>query len=607
MAIIGEWLRRLGYLLRRQEREDELRQEMEAHREQMGQPPAFGNMLRLREDARDAWGWRWLDSLAQDTRFAWRTLRRSPGFSITVIASLSLGIGVNTGMFSFVNGLLVRPMYAGAEDIFGVHSRSPLPTGGPRAFSYPNYRDLEAGTTDIFANLAASSLGFVGLDAGDGPRRTMAFAVTANYFEVFAALPARGRPFTVEEEQPGAGIRVAIISHSLWERRGADPEILGRLVRINGEAFTVVGVAPKGFTGPSIPGPEVWLPLGAYDTVQPTGASGSPPFGAREAHELASWGGAAWNAYRNGQDGAAAAGGGIRAAFPRSTPTMRSRFQTVVAARVHARCRKRRIYGSGAAFDAHAGDRSARRLSQPGRSVAGARSRAPAGTSPSGRPRRQSIAPHSAARQKDAARAGRRGGRVDAVDVGDQDAVDVTRFRSPGVRGVARHESRLAGHPRHRRFHPCRHAGVWGRPALVSTGRAAARISSGIGLWGAKTGRRQRAPADRQCSRHRADCALSSAARVRRTVPDERAVGGNSRSRIPSRWRSTAEVDPGLAGCDEARGRQSQSSDARSPAAVPGVEAVTFDRAFRSRDSGTAARWLLPAVGDHHRLTRCSA
>ena len=285
MAIIGEWIRRAGYLLRRRALEDELRLEMEAHRAQMGEPPAFGNTLRLREEARDAWGWRWLDDLVQDTRFAWRTLRHSPAFALTAIVTLALGIGVNIGMFSLINGLLLRPLYPGADDVFGVHSRSTAPSGRNRAFSYPNYRDIREGTTDIFANLAASSTGFVRLDVGDGPRNTYGSAVTANYFQVFAAPPAHGRAFTVEEEQPGAGIRVAIISYSLWEQRGADPDMLGRLVRINGEPFTVVGVARNGFAGTSIPGPGVWLPLGARETFR-TGDRAGRPFGAREAHEL---------------------------------------------------------------------------------------------------------------------------------------------------------------------------------------------------------------------------------------------------------------------------------------------------------------------------------
>ena len=103
--------------------------------------------------------------------------------------------------------------------------------------------------------------------------------MTANYFQIFGLPLALGRPFTAEEERPGADIRVAIISHSLWEQRGADPSMLGRPVRVNGEPFTVVGVAPKGFTGTSIPGPEVWLPLGAHDAFRTEGA----PAGRRSA------------------------------------------------------------------------------------------------------------------------------------------------------------------------------------------------------------------------------------------------------------------------------------------------------------------------------------
>src|SRR5688572_11481451 len=285
MAIIGEWIRRLRFLLHRSAMEDELRREMEAHRAEMGEPPAFGNTLRLREEARDAWGWSWLDDLLQDTRFAWRTLRHSPAFALTAILTLALGIGVNIGMFSLVNGLLFRPLYAGADEVVEVDSDSTTPSGEARDFSYPNYRDIQQGTTAIFANLAAYSMEFVGLDAGTGARQTFAAAVTGNYFQVFGSPVAVGRTFTSEEERPDAAIRAAIISHSLWEQLGAGPDTLGRLVRINGEQFTVVGVAPKGFTGTSIPGPEVFLPLGAYGTFNP-GEEAAPSLSSREEHEL---------------------------------------------------------------------------------------------------------------------------------------------------------------------------------------------------------------------------------------------------------------------------------------------------------------------------------
>jgi predicted permease len=281
MAIIGEWIRRLGYLLRRRHWEDELRREIEAHRALMDEPGTFGNPLRLRDEARDAWGWRWLDDLLQDGRVAARMLAHAPAFTLTAIVTLALGIGVNTGMFSVINAVVFRPLYAGADDVVRVHQRSTAPSGRNRAFSYLNYRDVQDGTADVFAELAASVTGFVGLDFGDGARMTYAAGVTANYFEVFAATPALGRGFTADEERPGAGIRAAIISHSLWEQRGADSGILGRLVRINGDPFTIVGVAAKGFGGTSIPGPNVWLPLGAHETFR-TGRQ----IGARDVHTL---------------------------------------------------------------------------------------------------------------------------------------------------------------------------------------------------------------------------------------------------------------------------------------------------------------------------------
>src|SRR5688572_23193432 len=94
-SLFGEWLRRLRYLLRRRAMEEELRQEMESHRALMDDPRAFGNTLRLHEQARDAWGWTWLDDLVRDSRLAARTLFRTPGFAITATLTLALGIGVN--------------------------------------------------------------------------------------------------------------------------------------------------------------------------------------------------------------------------------------------------------------------------------------------------------------------------------------------------------------------------------------------------------------------------------------------------------------------------------------------------------------------------------
>ena len=286
MTIIGRWIRRLGFLIRRRTMEDDLRREMEAHRAQMADPRAFGNTLRLREEASDAWGFGWLDDAVQDARFALRTLRHSPGFALTAVATLALGIGVNSGMFSVVNGLLLRPLYERPDEVVGVRGRSTTPSRDARGISYPNYVELREGTTDIFAVLAATSTRFVGLDAGTGARRAMVSGVTANYFQIFRQPLALGRPFTTDEERPGADVRVAIISYRLWEQRGTDPRVLGQTVRVNGEPFTVVGVTAKGFTGTGIPGPEVWVPIGAQDAIDSGAGADARRTSAREAHEL---------------------------------------------------------------------------------------------------------------------------------------------------------------------------------------------------------------------------------------------------------------------------------------------------------------------------------
>jgi predicted permease len=275
MTFIAEWIRRFLYLLRRGTIEEQLRREMEAHRAMMDDPRVFGNTLRLREEARDAWGWRWLDDLAQDTRIALRTLRHSPGFSLTAVVTLALGIGANVGMLTLVNSALLRPLYERSDDVVGVYGRSTKPDGGYGGVSYLNYVDLRDGTSGIFEHLSAASVALVGVDFGDGARRTLASGVSANYFQMFDRSLALGRAFTIDEERLGAGIRVAIISYALWQQRGADLGIIGQSLRINGETFTVVGVAAKRFTGTTLPGPEVWLPFGAQRTI-----------GGRNAHDL---------------------------------------------------------------------------------------------------------------------------------------------------------------------------------------------------------------------------------------------------------------------------------------------------------------------------------
>src|SRR5215471_12244323 len=110
MAFFGEWLRRIGYLFNRRRIERDLQREMEMHREMMGEPVRFGNMLRLREESRDVWGWNWLDTAWLDLKFAARTLRHSPGFTIGAAIILALGMGLNLTLFEIYNNVVLKPL-----------------------------------------------------------------------------------------------------------------------------------------------------------------------------------------------------------------------------------------------------------------------------------------------------------------------------------------------------------------------------------------------------------------------------------------------------------------------------------------------------------------
>lgn len=302
MRALRRFLARLAAFATRHDSQDRLVDELEQHLDlqtadniRAGLAPdearrqailKLGSIESVKARYRDEQGLPMLDDLLQDVRDARRQLRKAPAFALTAMLTLALGIGVNIGMFSLVDGLLVRPLYEHPDEVVGVHSRRSAPSGEYRAFSYANYLGLRDATTDVFANLAAYSTVFVGLDAGEGTRRALASAVTANYFHVFGLPLALGRPFTTEEERLGEDIRVAVISYPLWQRQGADPSLLGRPVRVNGEPFTVIGVAPEGFTGTGIPGPEVWLPLGAYGAFRAEAGREGSPSGARETHEL---------------------------------------------------------------------------------------------------------------------------------------------------------------------------------------------------------------------------------------------------------------------------------------------------------------------------------
>jgi predicted permease len=205
--------------------------------------------------------------ILQDLRFAVRTYTKAPAFTLVAILVLGLGIGANSAIFTLVNVLLLQPLSGRAGELVGLYSRDKTRPDSYRAFSYLNYADIrERG--EVFDSLMAHTFTMVGLPAGDTTRRAFAEMVSSNYFDTLGVSLAAGRPFTLEEERPGARVPVAIVSHARWRAEGRRPDFVGSTLRINALDFTVVGIAPEGFTGTmALLAPELYLPLGMYDDV----------------------------------------------------------------------------------------------------------------------------------------------------------------------------------------------------------------------------------------------------------------------------------------------------------------------------------------------------
>jgi predicted permease len=208
-----------------------------------------------------------MGQLMQDFRYGLRAFLRTPGFSIVAVLVLALGIGANSAMFTLVNAMLFRPLSGRAGELVGLFSHDRTKPDSYRAFSYPNYADIREKNT-VFAGLMAHTFALVGVPAGDTTRRSFVEMVSSNYFATLAVPLAAGREFNAAEERPGANIPVVIVNYERWRDAGFSADFIGRTVTINARQFTVVGVAPRGFTGTmALVAPEFWLPLGTFDTV----------------------------------------------------------------------------------------------------------------------------------------------------------------------------------------------------------------------------------------------------------------------------------------------------------------------------------------------------
>ena len=204
--------------------------------------------------------------MIHDFRFAFRQLIKAPGFTVAAVLVLALGIGANTAVFSLVNTLFFAPpAYAKPHEILQIFSQDRKDPKKFRGFSYPTYRDIREQNT-VFSDVLAFNLALIGLGQKGDTRRAFAAVVSSNYFSVLGVPLAQGRAFLPEEELRNAP--VTIVSYRYWQKHNLDPTVVGSEVLINGRAFTIVGIAPKGFTGTlQILSPEVWLPLSVYDQV----------------------------------------------------------------------------------------------------------------------------------------------------------------------------------------------------------------------------------------------------------------------------------------------------------------------------------------------------
>jgi predicted permease len=207
-----------------------------------------------------------MEKLLQDLRYAFRTLRRSPGFSLVVILSIALGFAANATVFSVANGLLwgVLPVRDPGRVVMFSEGNS---------FSYPDYNDYRDQTNDIFDGGVSAHFPLIPASIGGkgDPERVWGQAVSGNFFSILSVPMVLGRPISEEDDRTLGQGRMVVLGSNLWRRRFAsDPNILNHEVALNGQRYTVVGIAPPGFYGVDRGmAPEFWVPLSMAEAIMP--------------------------------------------------------------------------------------------------------------------------------------------------------------------------------------------------------------------------------------------------------------------------------------------------------------------------------------------------
>jgi putative ABC transport system permease protein len=294
MSIISDIVERVRALVLRRREETELDEELRFHLEmeaaqlQRGGIPAaearrraqiaLGGMESTREQVRDARGTRWLEDFLADTRFAFRTMRRTPAFAASLVFMLAIGIGASSTIFTLINAIAVRQLpVSRSEELIAIGKASnPMSSGtgvSTNLLSYPLYRDIRDHNKTLSGVIATGPTNRLDVAVGSGTEleHPAGRFVSDNYFSVLGVPAARGRVFDgTEDRVPGAS-PVVVISDGWWTRRfQRDPAIVGTTVRVNGTRMTIVGVTPPGFAGEVVgQSSDVWLPVGMHDVLKP--------------------------------------------------------------------------------------------------------------------------------------------------------------------------------------------------------------------------------------------------------------------------------------------------------------------------------------------------
>jgi hypothetical protein len=194
----------------------------------------FGNTASIEEQARDAWGWRWLEDLVKDLRHAVRSLLKSPGFTLLAVTTLALGIGANTAMFGMIQTILFKPLpYPDTDQLVRLYRATAQNRNGHIAPA--DFLDFRRAIDDLGEAAAYTPANASLSEPGNPAEMAYAARVTPNLFTLLGILPQLGRSFQSDEETPGRD-RVVILSRRVWLRRYAgDPDIIDRTIRFDGE------------------------------------------------------------------------------------------------------------------------------------------------------------------------------------------------------------------------------------------------------------------------------------------------------------------------------------------------------------------------------------